>query len=116
MLVNSLLYYYCFWCALLLLPHMMKTYSQVVCDSLLPPPDFALRFGSRGVSAFDTRKPITAPMTIAVTRLYVCLTESGALVVVELGITGGTTGYLLMWLLIDNPLQAIGVKPAKQYG
>ena len=64
MLVNSLLYYYCFWCALLLLPHMMKTYSQAVCDSLLPPSDLALRFGSSGVSALDTSKPTTAPMTI----------------------------------------------------
>jgi hypothetical protein len=64
LLVNSLLYYYCFWCALLLLPHMMKICSQVLCDCLLPSPDFGLRFGSKGVIAFDTRKPITAPMTI----------------------------------------------------
>ncbi len=43
---------------------MMKIYSQVVWDSSLPLSDFALRFGSRGVSALDTNKPTTAPMAI----------------------------------------------------
>jgi hypothetical protein len=42
MLVNSLLYY-CYWCAIATTA-MMKTYSQVVCDSLLPPPRLCLAF------------------------------------------------------------------------
>ena len=41
----------------------MKIYSQFVWDSALLP-DFVRGFGSRGVRAFDTNKPTTAPMAI----------------------------------------------------
>ena len=53
----------------LLLPDM-NTHAQVVvyddCDdlSLLLPADCLPCFGSSGVSALDTMKPVTAPMTI----------------------------------------------------
>ena len=61
MLVNSLLYY-CYWCAI------ATAYDEDIFSSCLglitASPDFALRFGSRGVSAFDTSKPTTAPMAI----------------------------------------------------
>jgi hypothetical protein len=48
---------------LLLLPMRRYILRLFETQSSLPP-DCTLRFGSRGVSAFDTRKPITAPMTI----------------------------------------------------
>ena len=41
----------------------VKIYSQFVWDSALLP-DFVRGFGSRGVRAFDTNKPTTAPMAI----------------------------------------------------
>src|SRR5260370_26816842 len=40
--------------------------DQVVLASLLPAD--GARFGSRGVSAFDTRNPVTAPITITGNR------------------------------------------------